>query len=353
MAVPIYQRSSADNSSNTIAIKHRPIKCMQINLQHSRAAVNNLMQTIESCNLDLLFLQEPYIVNNKVAGISQKYQIFTSGDNRPRAAIIVVNKRIDAILIRQLSDDDAVTIELVDGNIRFYAVSMYMDITVDINNNLSKLDEILRYTKEAGVLIATDSNARSKTWYDVTTNDRGRAIEEYISLNRLYLMNEPSEYTTFESRRGKSNNDLTITNGKLAPKLEQWRCGEEESCSDHRSITFNINNLRTVHTELNFSGVKYIVKDDSLNKFTSNLIRALSSKIDKANISDTESLDKQLSKIVAEETNTEKLVSDFEEDLTAVCTMSFVTLNPTRKLLQHRTVPWWTEELTILRKMLK
>jgi len=43
--------------------------------------------------------------------------------------------------------------------------------------------------------VATDSNARSKTWNDVITNKRGRLLEEFFIENRLHIVNEESRLT--------------------------------------------------------------------------------------------------------------------------------------------------------------
>jgi dihydroxyacetone kinase-like predicted kinase len=90
-----------------------------------------------------------------------------------RAAIIIVNN-IDAMLITKISDEDTVVLELIYDNLKFYAASMYFDIQDQLGNNLNKMDEIMKLTKSGKILIAADTNSRSKTWHDVITNTRGK-----------------------------------------------------------------------------------------------------------------------------------------------------------------------------------
>jgi hypothetical protein len=45
------------------------IRCMQINLQHSRTATDNIMKLTEQGNSDIIFIQEPYLYQNRMAGI--------------------------------------------------------------------------------------------------------------------------------------------------------------------------------------------------------------------------------------------------------------------------------------------
>ena len=58
-------------------------------------------------NIEVTFVQEPYTVLNNVAGFPKSFRIFAHGGGRKRSAIIVNNNNIDAITIRQLSNENA------------------------------------------------------------------------------------------------------------------------------------------------------------------------------------------------------------------------------------------------------
>jgi polysaccharide deacetylase 2 family uncharacterized protein YibQ len=73
---------------------------------------------------------------------------------------VTVNKRIDAILIDQLSDEDTAVIEITQGNIKFIAASIYLDIKNEISEDLRKMENTQRLAKGRGILVAMDSNAR-------------------------------------------------------------------------------------------------------------------------------------------------------------------------------------------------
>jgi len=94
--------------------KHNNIslRCIQINPKHIKTATDNLNQLMKEGNLDIAFIQEAYYYQNQVIGIPRHYKIFTSGKVRKSAAVVVVNKKIDAILIDQLSDEDTAVIEI-------------------------------------------------------------------------------------------------------------------------------------------------------------------------------------------------------------------------------------------------
>ena len=118
--------------------------------------------------IDLAFVQEAYNIQNHLAGIPKSIRTYVSGDGRKRSALFVNNKTID-VLITQFSDEDCVVAELSYRNTKFYKTSLYFDITEDIEINIRKTEEILNYLTGQGLLIAADSNVRSKTRYDTLT----------------------------------------------------------------------------------------------------------------------------------------------------------------------------------------
>ena len=129
---------------------------------------------------------------------------------------MVTNKSIDALLIHQMSEEDIVVIEVTHGNKNFIAASIYLDIRKDITEDFNKIKNILQLAKGKGLLVATDSNARSKTWHDVITNKRGRLLEEFVIESRLHIINEKSRLTTFESnpkdpRRDQASGTFSLT----------------------------------------------------------------------------------------------------------------------------------------------
>jgi len=87
------------------------------------------MELIEKEGIDGAFIQEPYTTHNRVAGITKRYRKFTSSTGRCRAATVVTNNQIDALLMHDVTDKDSVVVELILGNLKFYTANMYLDIT--------------------------------------------------------------------------------------------------------------------------------------------------------------------------------------------------------------------------------
>jgi len=99
--------------------------------------------------------------------------------------VVVTNNQIDVMLIHQLSDADKVAVEIIKGNTKLIAESMYFDREHQIDD-LIKMDSILHHSKNTGVPNESDCNARSTLWHDKLTNTTGRILEEFITSKQLH-----------------------------------------------------------------------------------------------------------------------------------------------------------------------
>jgi hypothetical protein len=225
-----------------------------------------MMKMIEKEDPNSISVQEPYKYQNRPVRIKKKCRIFTARNGKHRAAIVIPTNTIDAMLITQISNEDTVFLEIIHKKIKFFAVSMYFDIEEQIENNFTKIDEILQCAKGGRILIATDSNSRSKTWHDIITNSRGKKLEEYLGSRQLHIIKEESERFTFHNSRGSSNIDLTITNNNLIAGMNEWEISAEESCSDHNFLKYKIGTANSDKNKYNYQSIRYIVKEDKYHQ---------------------------------------------------------------------------------------
>jgi len=267
------------------------VNCFQTNLQHSRTETSNLGQLINQHNVDITYIQEPYPINNKLAGLPRAHKVYTSGDGRKRTAIVINNDQLDATLITQLSNEDCVAVEVRSEVVKFFSVSMYFDIHRDMEEDIRQLEKVMDYTKGNGLIIAADSNARSRMWHDTITNQRGKILEQFLICNGLYVMNEATETPTFQSNRGSSCIDLTIANSRLVRYVSDWTCGEEESCADHNIVNFKIASVNNGKGKMNYMGVRYITNQQDYKKFDTNLAANFISTFNCINKTDPNKLD--------------------------------------------------------------
>lgn len=152
---------------------------------------------------------------------------------------------------------------------------MYLDIKEEINTKIAKVEEIIKFGAGTGIVIVMDSNARSQAWHDKETNKRDSTLEEYLVSRDLNIMNEESENTTYHTRRGRSNIDLTITNNQLLKNLTDWEISMEESCSDHNIIKHTIEQETDYGKQCNYTGKRYVTTEKKYNRFETKLKKKL------------------------------------------------------------------------------
>jgi len=144
---------------------------------------------------------------------------------------------------------------------------MYWDRQKPIEQDLNKVDTILQHGKRVGVIITMDSKARSTSWHDTTTNNRGKQLEEYIISKQIHIMNEPSTKTTFENRKGKSNIDLTLATSNVLGRITDCKISDEESNSDHSIITYGIKMRKNLKNNTNMKQQKYRANSENTEKY--------------------------------------------------------------------------------------
>jgi hypothetical protein len=216
---------------------------------------------------------EPYTIHNNVAGFPKGFRIFAHGRGRKRIAIVVNSNDVDVIAITQVSHEDVFLTEIRYEGLKLYGASLYLPIDRDIELDLETTEDILQITKGEGLILAIDSNARSKFWYDTCTNAWGRSLEEFIITRDLLIINVETDIPTFETNRGRSWIDLTLCNNILAQKTRGWTCGEEESCADHKIIFFDIESMAVDGNATHHLWKRYNTKADNWGTFVNKLVK--------------------------------------------------------------------------------
>jgi hypothetical protein len=264
----------------------------------------------------IICIQEPYINQGRTVGIDTQYKTFTGGEARSRAAVIITNRKVDATLITQLSDEEKITLE-ISGDTTIILASMYFDRQKPLEYDLTKVDAILQHAKRVGAFIAMDSNARSTSWHDTRSN-RGKHLEEYIISKQLHVMNEPSANTTFESRTGKSNTDLTLVTSNVLMSISDWKISDEESNLDHSIINYDIRTAMS-HNNTKPTGQKFTVNAKSMQKYQGNIRRTVEKMTrEQSNKNSADDLDERLYKNL-NGNHTAQQIEDFSEAMRRAC----------------------------------
>jgi hypothetical protein len=100
-------------------------------------------------------------------------------------------------------------------------------------------------------------------------------MEEFLISRHLHIANEESQYTTFQTCRGASNIDLTVINNMALKLLQDWNIYDQQSCSDHNIMQFEIRKAKPQVEKTNNSGIKYTVTKTNIGTFQERIMQAL------------------------------------------------------------------------------
>jgi hypothetical protein len=324
--------------------RKQKIKLLQINLQNCRSATSTLSEFYKNNDIDILLIQEPYCINNKIALFPQTTEILQT-DIKPKAAIIYTKlSGIKGMILEKFSNELTIWSVLTIDNQDIHLCSAYMPPSTAIEPILDHLNDSIKEIIPKNLLICCDSNAKSNVWYSTTNNIRGDQILEFVLKNDLKILNNSTE-PTFFTPHGQSHIDLTLTNIS-SDIINDWKVHSSvESNSDHCYITFEINinhnqnqnRTSSIRPTANDVIVEQTNKKYNINKMDINLFK-----------SEIKSCLTSLNREIEVITNKESLdsfVQDYTQKVIEICDKTI----PLKKTYQ-KTNYWWNEELTKTRK---
>jgi hypothetical protein len=176
-------------------------------------------------------------------------------------------------------------------------------------------------------------------------------LEEFFASNQLHIINEDSTKTTFQSSRGSRIIDLTIVNDQMLAAIKDWEISEEESCSDHNIIKFNLRfTTNNKEQKYIFSGKRYIIKEQQYTEFCNKLLQLISENFQIENDEgNTKGIDETLNARLKEH-DIQEFIEKFDKTIQLTCKETLKHRNLSHKFAKGKSVPWWTDALTTLRK---
>ena len=105
------------------------------------------------------------------------------------------------------------------------------------------------------------------------------------------------------------------------------------------------------HNNTKLTGQKFTVNAKSMGKYQVNIRRTVEKMIrEQSNKNSEDDLDERLYKIILTGNHTTQQIEDFGEAMRRACKQSFKTTKTPKVTQKYKSVPWWTKELTELRK---
>jgi hypothetical protein len=93
------------------------------------------------------------------------------------------------------------------------------------------------------------------------------------------------------------------------------------------------------------------MNEEGMIKYQGNVCRTVEEMNRKhSNTNSEDDLDERLHKKILSENNTAQQIEEFSEAMRRACEQSFKTTKTPKVTQKYKSVPWWTKELTKLRK---
>ncbi|XP_056644816.1 uncharacterized protein LOC130450460 [Diorhabda sublineata] len=87
------------------------------------------------------------------------------------------------------------------------------------------------------MILAGDFNAKHTSWGGDINDERGQDIVDWTTRHNIYIHNTYDSLPTFQTTRGKSWIDLTMTKTII---IHDWTVQEEDTLSDHHYVCFSL-----------------------------------------------------------------------------------------------------------------
>ena len=284
-----------------------------------------------TCETKLIGLDRVYGQNLRVfSGVVTNCK--NPKSQRPRACIIAppADSGIDITADHLHTDKDVAAADMRDAHGKVTKiVSAYCDINLDPPE---KLIQVIRAVKKDGIpcILGIDSNAHSEMWGNPGSNARGLIWERIIEDYGLTIENCGERLITFHGigeREANTAIDLTLTTAAAADRITDWEVLVDDNGSDHYTIGFNYQ-------------MEYVPK----KQFYQNIKRA-----DWAVFKDA-MRNSDFMKIDIESIKTKEQMDIAGEIAQRNFTTGSEECNPSKPALPRVPKPWWTDELTELRK---
>lgn len=189
---------------------------------------------------------------------------------------------------------------------------------------------VLRTLRGKRLLIAVDSNARLSLWGSQRSDERGEKFEELIREFNMQILNRIEQGPTFWTARGSSYIDVTLVSSSMSQFVGEWKVRNEWSTSDHNSIDIRLR-VPKKSDDRGTVNMRFDTRRADWEQFAETLTNLSKSRLETIEVSSADHI--------------EELADTLATVLTEACTASMP-----RKRKFRKSNPWWTQELTRLKK---
>ncbi|GBM73337.1 Retrovirus-related Pol polyprotein from type-1 retrotransposable element R1 [Araneus ventricosus] len=290
-----------------------------------KAASNILKSTLASLKSDFILVQEPYTHDNKIQGIPQNWNVFSSTNKK--AAIFSPSGNNTPIIIS--AKENAVAIKIHTDTHPITLVSAYSSPRENISRTLEDIRSIIQPLSKEEVIICADLNAHHSFWGYSDEDTRGKAVLDFIMGYNLFICNTSDAPPTHHNYNGSQGwPDLTICSHSLINSITNWEVLDKITNSDHAYIEITLSNTITSHKMR-----RYKTLHGNHTKFLNELRPHVPSLINNIRASRTES-------------DVHSIAKSIQQEIITACNKSFKI----KSIQIYQNPSWWNQKLEVNKK---
>ncbi|XP_052741604.1 uncharacterized protein LOC128198763 [Bicyclus anynana] len=243
---PIVDQSPLQGPELHIAKGASSIKIIQANLQRSKLATSELLETAHKRGVLIALIQEPYVGKTGLLKQHPGTQVIQCTLNRQKpvkAAIIVFGDKLEVIHDPQIVTETEAAVLLKAGPMRLGLISVYYEGDQEIEPYMARTQSVCQRLKTGNLIIGGDVNAKSHWWGWSSEDERGADYVAFLNDMDFHIINTGDTPTFEVYRRGKlcsSIVDVTACSLPLLGKIENWRVDRSITSADHNGVTFTL-----------------------------------------------------------------------------------------------------------------
>lgn len=212
------------------------------NIGHTAAASDTLRAVADETSAALVMLQEPLLNrrNQRIQGWgSNPCQTPASLSTSSRVCTVTVSGHIGNVHVISAMPDKIAVNRITWQGIHILLINVYLSPRVSIEAELQALAALISESREQNIILAGDWNSRSELWGDRTTDERAELVTAFALNHGLEIYPNASPLPTFvHVNEGSSHVDFVM--GRLAQEMAITVRTLDELTHDHRPLLIKL-----------------------------------------------------------------------------------------------------------------
>ncbi|GBN93210.1 hypothetical protein AVEN_72388-1 [Araneus ventricosus] len=167
---------------------------IQINLQRAKIATTILLEAAQQHQPDLFLVQEPHVIDGKIAGIPKCWKSWLSKSGK--AGITALPTCSTPVVLS--AKENTMAIKITKNSKAFTIISSYSSPYANFREILEELTDLTTNISGEECLIGGDFNAHSQRWGYRDEDSRGKQLQEFIAGKHIFFLNSSDSPSTFE-----------------------------------------------------------------------------------------------------------------------------------------------------------